>query len=278
MRQRENAITGRASPTDATAQTFTALLPGFVELASGAACTPCLPRLNLLTGRFAATGSGYRWNHPHTKVAHKHRRLIAITVSRRLWGAVLMTPYVRPFLSKSFYKPDIARAAASAAAPSPSSAPLPSLSPPVPSSPRAQTASKPVFFGEPHYVNISLSEMMTLEGFPECQRQYMALLDGLAAFVDTRAGQMQPPLLDKTKARIKADINALKTHLTNQNENYFGPHKPVIYGAAKELFHELDQLLANRGLSLERRMLAVQELDPVWACVPEASSQRCKTP
>lgn len=93
--------------------------------------------------------------------------------------------------------------------------------------------------------------------FASFKKEYEDLLDRITAFVYDNADQLDPPLLKETRDSVKDDFHVLKQHLFDSQENFFGSHKPVVYGRGKKMFHDFDELLQNECIPLQQRIQSV---------------------
>lgn len=133
--------------------------------------------------------------------------------------------------------------------------------------PRVQTpaaqASRRIILSGPEYQGIFSSDnFRQRRDFTECQQQYKDILNRITRFTRENADQITPPLSQRSINTVKQHFDRLKNHLTNPNIDFFGNHKDIIYGPGKELFHELDDLLQDDAIPLQKRMNAVVMMAP----------------
>ena len=117
--------------------------------------------------------------------------------------------------------------------------------------------------------------------FDTFQEEYENVIDRITAFLhahanqtdpstsnpDLNASESDPALSEKTEAEVMASFKKLKEHLFDSQGRFFGPHLPQVYGAAKRLFHEFDDMLGNSRIPPEQRLTAIRNLaEPAEVC------------
>ena len=128
---------------------------------------------------------------------------------------------------------------------------------PGPSEPAAQTQAPLIYTPEAHG---EIGAFIRSPLFNTFKEEYKQVIDSITAFMDRHAHDLDSPLLAKTRSEVKSNFDALKKHLFNQVDNYFGSHKPMMYGVGKEMFHAFDKLLQESHVPLQQRMDAVRNL------------------
>jgi len=114
----------------------------------------------------------------------------------------------------------------------------------------------PIHYSPAKYV--SLAAFVQHEDFAKFKKEYEAVLNSLAAFVDTHGDRLNPPLAQKTKKSTKDSIDNLKQRLPNfKDEEAKGVN---VYGIGKQYFHELAKLVQDDGIRLQTRVDAVVAL------------------
>lgn len=116
---------------------------------------------------------------------------------------------------------------------------------------------KPRLFSDSKYQGMSVRDFVESPDFQVCQQEYSDLLDRLIDFVKDGANKINPALSQRVVDEVEADFNGLKTHLYDSMVDFFDNHKDVIYGVGKEMFHELDNLIQDEKIPIQKRMNAV---------------------
>ena len=128
------------------------------------------------------------------------------------------------------------------------------------SSQQAQQEQAPLIYSSGKHGGVD--DFINSADFDKFKQEYTALLDRITAFVHDHANKLNPPLSDETKKKVRDDFNVLKQHLFDSQVNFFGSHKPEVYGVGKEMFHAFEELLQNGRIPFQQRINAVVELAP----------------
>lgn len=139
--------------------------------------------------------------------------------------------------------------------------------PPAPPPPKKQAfwAAKPIILSNNKYPGLFLTDFEQNSNFKKCKKEYFDLLDRVIDFSHTNADKVTPPLSMEGRSDIAVKFNDLKNHINDSNGDFFGAHKEIIFGVGKEFFHELDDLLKNETIPLQKRMNAVVVMAPAMA-------------
>jgi hypothetical protein len=127
---------------------------------------------------------------------------------------------------------------------------------------QAPQTSKPIILSNPIYRGIFSLNFHNLNEFRLCKKEYTDVLDRIVDFTQKNADKINPKLSRQNIDNISEHINDLRNHVSNPNIDFFGEHKEIIYGPGKELFHELDDLLQNEQIPVQKRMNAVAMMAP----------------
>jgi len=65
-------------------------------------------------------------------------------------------------------------------------------------------------------------------------------ISGLLVFARANLEKLKKPLLPATLEKLENDCNTLKSHLFDESGIFYSSHRPTVYGAAKEYFHDLE--------------------------------------
>ncbi|MGI4938462.1 MAG: ankyrin repeat domain-containing protein, partial [Janthinobacterium lividum] len=114
----------------------------------------------------------------------------------------------------------------------------------------------------------SMMAFMATPDFATCLAEYAALVDRMADFAANHAGGITPPLLPSTVEGIRKHLAVLKRHLTDTRYDFFSAHKEVVFGLGKQMFHELDALLAQEKIPLKIRLNAIMKMAPQFEVCP----------
>jgi ankyrin repeat protein len=120
----------------------------------------------------------------------------------------------------------------------------------------------PVVFSDKKYHGKTIQQFLASSDFERCQKEYSDLLDGIVKFVRNNSSKIVPELTPEEIASINGAFEKLKNHLSDLDSDFFGPHKNILYGAGKEYFHELEQLLNSEWSPIEKRIDAIQAMAP----------------
>jgi len=128
---------------------------------------------------------------------------------------------------------------------------------PGPSEPAAQTQEPLIYSPEKHG---RVGAFIRSPQFNTFRQEYEQVIDSITAFVEQHAHDLNPPLLAKTRQKMKDDFNVLKKHLFDEQGYHFFPHQNKVYGVGKEMFHAVAKLLQESHVPLQQRMNAVRNL------------------
>jgi ankyrin repeat protein len=125
----------------------------------------------------------------------------------------------------------------------------------------------PVLFTNPQYHGQLIEQFMASPDFARCLEQYAALVDGLVHFVEQHAQRLPQPLSETGVTAIKDVLGQFKNNTLDLVRDFYGPHKPLIYGTVKEILHELESWLKNDKIPLQKRINVIQAMAPhMGAC------------
>ncbi len=128
---------------------------------------------------------------------------------------------------------------------------------------RPNNPTKPIILSSPEYRGIFTLNFRNMADFKRCQSEYSDLLDRVVNFARQNANGVEPALSERSIDDISGNFSKLKNHISNSDVDFFGPHKEMIYGPGKEMFHELDDLLQNEKIPLQKRLNAIKVMAPV---------------
>jgi uncharacterized protein len=119
------------------------------------------------------------------------------------------------------------------------------------------------FYSAPSFAPVPNNQAYkTPAGSSQLQKEYIDLVSRVEYFAIENAEKISPSLSIRSTVEIQAGFSDLKNHISNSDGEFFGTHKEVIYGPGMEMFNELDVLLNNNTISLQKRMNAVVMMAP----------------
>ena len=103
----------------------------------------------------------------------------------------------------------------------------------------------------------------SMEAFIKYRREeFVAVLDNVVDFTYSHANEIEPRMSQRHLEQIESDFGVLRTHLMDQTNDYFGSHKPVVFGHGQDMFEAFHDLLGNELVPLHRKMDAIGTLAP----------------
>lgn len=122
---------------------------------------------------------------------------------------------------------------------------------------------KPIVLSQPEHRHVLASpDYSSTPAFKNCVSEYWQILDRVVDFSNSNSKKISPPLPDRSVKAINKHFDELREHIHNPRYDYFEAHKEVIFGSGKEMFHELDNLLQDEKIPLQKRMNAVTMMAP----------------
>jgi ankyrin repeat protein len=107
---------------------------------------------------------------------------------------------------------------------------------------------------------IPMADFLVSEDFPRFKTEFTDLIDHIHAFADAHKSKVNPQLTQATLDQLKMDCETMKTHLFDQELNYFSVHKTDVYSTIKKYFHDFDDLLKNEKIPLQARVNTLTDL------------------
>lgn len=98
------------------------------------------------------------------------------------------------------------------------------------------------------------------EHFDAFSREYKDVIDRITAFVHNHGDWLDPAVVDETKEKVTAGFEELTKHLFDLQADHFGTDKAQMYGTAKEMFHQLDDMLGNTLIPHRQRLKVIVTL------------------
>ncbi len=98
--------------------------------------------------------------------------------------------------------------------------------------------------------------------FAHFQQHYTRLIDDMVAFAHEHANQLMPPIIDERLQAITSDLATFKSHLFDTDRNFFSNHKELMYGVGFDTVVQLNELLQDTRIALQRRMDTVINVAP----------------
>lgn len=127
------------------------------------------------------------------------------------------------------------------------------------------SSGRPLLYYDPVFQGVRPATFPFHPRFPECQRQYVDMTRRIARFVEDNVRGVYPSSGEHVIHRVNADFASLILHLGRPE--HFGAYIPLVYGEVKAMFHEFENLLDAKTISLEKRICAVITLAPyVHSC------------
>jgi ankyrin repeat protein len=138
-------------------------------------------------------------------------------------------------------------------------APLPPA--PLPAAAEVEKSSW-TFLRDEKFFQKTKNELEKNQIFHQCRKEYGELICRIICFYKDNAKKINPSLENKTINQVEGDFLIFKENVTNFESDYFSSNKALVYGAAKEMFHEFENLLLDEKLPLQRRMDSITAMAP----------------